>query len=342
MTKFLLHIPLLVGLLLVPALGRADFQAGADAYLNMDYDTALAQLRPLAEQGNAKAQHILGEMYLYGYGVPEDKSEGIRWYQLSATQGNVEAQQALGDIYVMGYGPDIPEDWVEARKWYKLAAEQGDDWSQVELGRLYWDGKGVKKNIQEATKWFQLAAKQGNNRAKRNLETIQYLGSEKYKTDKAKHDADIARGKPILPEEYTILCAAEKNLGFRWKNGDWVPTQFTPTSKRLVVKSKKHDCTIYEGEIPEDHYWKGSITKHVCLDVKEIGEQFSLGPSRCEEWYHPVNGTWHVRISCGSLILRPNGWYHYSMIHSQLEDQPEDDYKDSLHVEVGKCSMIAP
>ncbi len=31
MTKFLLHIPLLVGLLLFPVLGWADYQAGLDA-----------------------------------------------------------------------------------------------------------------------------------------------------------------------------------------------------------------------------------------------------------------------------------------------------------------------
>jgi len=63
MTKFLLHILLLVGLLLVPALGWADFQAGVNAYERGDYETALAEFQALAEQGYADAQFFLGEMY---------------------------------------------------------------------------------------------------------------------------------------------------------------------------------------------------------------------------------------------------------------------------------------
>jgi len=66
MTKFLLHIPLLVGLLLIPALGWADFQAGLDAYEYGDFDTALTEFRPLAEQGIAEAQFYLGVMYTKG------------------------------------------------------------------------------------------------------------------------------------------------------------------------------------------------------------------------------------------------------------------------------------
>jgi len=72
MTKFLLHIPLLVGLLLVPGLSWADFEAGLDAYERGDYDTALAEFRPLAEQGNTEAQYNLALMYGNGQGVPQD------------------------------------------------------------------------------------------------------------------------------------------------------------------------------------------------------------------------------------------------------------------------------
>ena len=37
-----------------------DFQKGLAAYLNDDYATALREWTPLAEQGNADAQHNLG------------------------------------------------------------------------------------------------------------------------------------------------------------------------------------------------------------------------------------------------------------------------------------------
>jgi len=44
----------------------ADLQAGADAYAQGDYATALKEWRPVAEQGEATAQGLLGAMYLGG------------------------------------------------------------------------------------------------------------------------------------------------------------------------------------------------------------------------------------------------------------------------------------
>jgi len=49
---------------LLPYIG--DFQAGRDAYNCGDYDTALKEFRPLAEQGYVKAQHSLAVMYNRG------------------------------------------------------------------------------------------------------------------------------------------------------------------------------------------------------------------------------------------------------------------------------------
>ena len=103
MTKFLLHILLLVGLLLAtPA--WADFKAGLDAYNRGDYETALAEFRPLEEQGHAKAQLNLGDMYRFGWGVPQDYKEAAKWYRLAAEQGNAGAQHNLGIMYDKGQG----------------------------------------------------------------------------------------------------------------------------------------------------------------------------------------------------------------------------------------------
>ena len=94
MTKFLLHIPLLIGLLLAtPA--WADFQAGYDAHERGDYETALAEFRPVAEQGDAKAQSNLGLMYANGEGVPQDLEEAHRWMSQAAAQGYPESLKLL-------------------------------------------------------------------------------------------------------------------------------------------------------------------------------------------------------------------------------------------------------
>ncbi len=123
MTKFLLHIPLLIGLLLVPALGWADFQAGVDASERGDYETALKEFRPLANKGDKRAQTILGEMHLLGIGVPRNYEEAGKWYRLAALQGVSQAQYWLGALYYDRLGES--ENYPEAMKWYKLAANQG-------------------------------------------------------------------------------------------------------------------------------------------------------------------------------------------------------------------------
>jgi len=67
---------------------ETDFEVGVEAWGRGDYDTALREFRPLAEQGHAQAQVNLGIMYSQGRGVPKDFVQAYRWYTLAADQGN--------------------------------------------------------------------------------------------------------------------------------------------------------------------------------------------------------------------------------------------------------------
>ena len=109
-----------------------DFQDGFDAYQKQDYKTAYKLWLPLAEQGDADAQVLLGVMYDKGQGVPQDYKESIKWYRLSAEQGDAIAQFNLGCMYSNGLG--VPQDYKEAVKWYRLSAEQGVAQAQYNLG----------------------------------------------------------------------------------------------------------------------------------------------------------------------------------------------------------------
>ena len=62
----------------------ADFYKGAAAAEAGDFDTALAEFKPLAEQGIAEAQYNLALMYDNGKGVIEDDKEAVKWYRLAA------------------------------------------------------------------------------------------------------------------------------------------------------------------------------------------------------------------------------------------------------------------
>ncbi len=110
-------------LLFWPALVHADFQAGLDAYRQGDYETALKEWRPLAEQGDARAQFNLGLMYRVGQGVPQDYTQALKWFRLAAEQGDAGGQSKLGASYNIGKG--VPQDYVQAHMWANLAAAQG-------------------------------------------------------------------------------------------------------------------------------------------------------------------------------------------------------------------------
>ena len=58
--------------------------------------------RVRAEQGDAKAQYILGRMYENGQGVPQDYKEAVKWYRRSAEQGHSKAQFNLALRYANG------------------------------------------------------------------------------------------------------------------------------------------------------------------------------------------------------------------------------------------------
>ena len=123
-----LHVLLMVSLLTCAG-GVAiaqDYDAGLKAAQAGDFQTALKEWKPLADQGHADAQHNLGWMYASGEGVPEDDAEAVRWYRLAADQGHAGAQHNLGLMYDNGEG--VPEDDAEAVRWYRLAADQAVRW----------------------------------------------------------------------------------------------------------------------------------------------------------------------------------------------------------------------
>jgi len=145
--------------LFLTTLAHADFQDGMDAYKRGDYETALKELRPLAEQGDAIAQYILGVLYDKGRGVPQDDVQARKWWLKAAKQNYALAQYNLGVLYDKGRG--VPQDYVQAREWYRKAAEQGHAPAQYNLGLLYANGWGVPQDYVQAHMWVNLAATQG-------------------------------------------------------------------------------------------------------------------------------------------------------------------------------------
>ncbi len=139
-----------------------------------DYETAYRLCLPLAENGDALAQGLLGWMYENGEGVRKDYQRAARWYRKAADQGNASVQVKLGLMYDEGKG--VPKDYQEAAYWYRKAADQGEARAQFNLGIMYLKGDGVPKDYQQALRWFRKAADQGEARAQYNLGVMYDFG----------------------------------------------------------------------------------------------------------------------------------------------------------------------
>ena len=95
---------------------------------------SLADLRKLADQGDADAQWQMGVRYHNAEDVPHDDAQAMQWFLRAAEQGNVAAQSALGAYYWAGRG--VPEDLSKAYFWSTIALANGDENSKVRLEGL--------------------------------------------------------------------------------------------------------------------------------------------------------------------------------------------------------------
>lgn len=196
-----------------PIAAFAGYDEGVAAVQKGDSATALHEWKPLAEQGDARAQFQLGWMYENGTGVTQDYAETIRLYRLSTDQGNPYAQHNLGVMYRDGKG--IPQDYKEAAALLRLAAGQGYFRAQHSLGWMYENGKGVPQDYPEAVKLYRLAAAQGFALAQHSLGWM-YAGGKGVPQD---YLEAVKLYRLSAAQGYAI---AQNNLGWMYANGQGV------------------------------------------------------------------------------------------------------------------------
>ncbi|WP_369589052.1 tetratricopeptide repeat protein [Kingella oralis] len=132
---------------------KVQLQQGVTAYKAGNYNKALRLLQPLAQQGDAYAQHNLGIMHYQGKGIAQDYQQARAWWQKAANQGYAAAQYNLGMMYIKGRG--VAQNYQQAFAWCQKAANQGFADAQNNLGVMYANGKGVAKDYQQAKAWWQ-------------------------------------------------------------------------------------------------------------------------------------------------------------------------------------------
>ncbi len=74
------------------------WEDGMAFYSRGDYVPAIRLFRPLAEQGNAKAQRVLGVMYRRGEGVARSSARAFLWFSRAAARGDAQAKAGLREV----------------------------------------------------------------------------------------------------------------------------------------------------------------------------------------------------------------------------------------------------
>jgi TPR repeat protein len=149
---------------------RADVKAGVDAWQRGDFAAAVAEWRPLADQGDADAQYNLGQAYKMGRGVPQDIGIAESWYEKAAQQGHPQAAANLGLILFQN------GEREKAIPWLKMAADADDPRAEYVLGTALFNGDVAGKDWVRAYAMMSRAAAQGFPPAVTNLQQMdQYV-----------------------------------------------------------------------------------------------------------------------------------------------------------------------
>jgi hypothetical protein len=152
-TTVLLSIVLL--LCSIPQIAGAGLDSGVAAFERGDYPTAHQELRPLAENGDPKAQYYIGLMSYSGKGAVQDNAEAIKWIKPAAEKGIADAQYLYALLLEGAHAG--PAGKAEGVKWFTLASDQGHVDAQMKLVDRYLRGDGIRQDLVQAYTWCGVA-----------------------------------------------------------------------------------------------------------------------------------------------------------------------------------------
>lgn len=146
--------------LIISAGAQADARKAVDAIKRQDYAAAMAVCREAAGKGEPNCQNELGNLYRYGWGVPVNHPEALRWYRAAADQQHAWARVNLGHMLRLGQGTQA--DPAQALQLFEAAARQGNASALNAIGDLHANGQGMPTNRVKACEYFEQAAQKGD------------------------------------------------------------------------------------------------------------------------------------------------------------------------------------
>jgi TPR repeat protein len=121
----------------------------------------VAELRRLAEGGDAAAARALGQALSTGTGTAVDKAGAARWFARAADGGDTVAQAIWGSMLAFG-SEGVARNPAGSIRYLRAAAESGDAMAMSNLAFAHLRGHGLPENESEAVGWFRRAAAAGS------------------------------------------------------------------------------------------------------------------------------------------------------------------------------------
>lgn len=150
---------------------------------------------------------------------------------------------------------------------------------------------------------------------------------------------------------FASICVEADGTGYNWKEGQWNRVGFAEETfvVRKIPVERQYNSDNPEGcaafsepnAIEVDDYARVAG----CYRRGKLGaKHFS---SWCSEFYTKLDSRWELdSISCfdsmfgEKIAFEPSGPFIWYSVNSNVSAKPKDDYKDSLKVSHGQCSVI--
>ncbi|WP_352419544.1 SEL1-like repeat protein [Proteiniborus sp.] len=136
-------------------LGKA-YLTGDGLNVNPDPHIAIPYLTSAAESGHTDAAYLIGLAYFYGEGVPVDYNASIHWLEKAKELGEISAYCRLGQIhYILGNYSQALKELETSFNVYGIRI------NVLTLGIMYKDGLGCPADNAKAFKCYMSASEDG-------------------------------------------------------------------------------------------------------------------------------------------------------------------------------------
>jgi len=271
-------------------------QSSASSSVENDYvwQERFKNVLSKAENGIAKAQYSIGEMYAKGRGTQKSVKEAFSWYEKAANQRYTRAQFKVGYHYYKGLG--VKKSSRKAFKHFKKPADKGNVRAQYYLGKLYAKGHGVNQDQEKALIWFSRAstggfgpAEDALERVKKELAIEERMEESRIEIAMKKAERKRSNSKNIVAKNNpakTIKKAKSKRVRLtklsavqrKILNGGWAkgrrPAEFLPSTKTNCKRTSRTIMECLSGKLKRNIGTANLtyITKAVIFEIKNSGE----------------------------------------------------------------------